>query len=526
MADHNYNRRRSGPGPDRRRSRSPGPVRGYNGRANDVQARVIDPFTMTDHVSYDYFCRWYQTLNPGTNIDDSMRDRYDDYTTDLVARTGKAYVVQQAAIPWFQDYYSPQSYTAELMQEAAQEFRQDLSQGTYDAFNITQKDGQNPISMDDKRSPDTRPGEGEVVSNIVRINSIPPSIGRRVLETKVSEVLPGFRALSISAPTLDQAFRIGWVVFDATSTSSEDAVAKLEGLQVDDPVLGKFPIQVSQFRSNTRSEQRLLWSQLNDEGQVEQHLAQVEEILVQKEAKLETEALWPVIKARLEKELRQQLDVGVELLRRVHAFDYWQLQQYDSLMDLEVHSLPYVRASEEGTQSDNSAFDRWSTMFTKKLQILLDPTTYLAQLRQKPLEETVEEVMHSKIRKEDETRYRCQVLDCTKLFKDIPFVQKHIEKRHGEWLDQVRREAELLLRYLSDPNKTLPYKEFREPKMKRAQSPNDRRNRRRSSPGRNGYGGPGGRGGPRDGRDDYRRPRAESYRDLDRPAEDLPELDY
>lgn len=253
-----------------------------------------------------------------------------------------------------------------------------------------------------------------------------------------------------------------------------------------------------------------LWSQLNVVEQVEEHRGFVEQVINKQCQKLGQSSIWEAITAGTHgidtltpSQLQHHLDLGVEYLRRVHHFDYWQLRQYDSIFDLETHSPGYIRTS---ASSDASAFNHWSSHFHQKLSIVLDPDLFLTQIRQKPISVIVEEKMNAHINQEDETRFRCQVLDCTKLFKDRPFVLKHIEKRHSEWLDEIKAEAGLVHAYLLDPNREPAYKNHYE-----------RRNERRRSPVQN-----------RRPQVRYDRPppKVRMYRDLDAPTEDTPELDY
>lgn len=523
MADFDYGRRRSDYGPARNRSRSPMQNRGYGNRAPESN-KMVDPFIMTEHVSYDYFCRWFQVLNPGASIDESMRNRYNDYTVDLVARTARTYVAQQAALPYFKERYDGSQHCVNLKQDAAVLFKTDVENGVYNSFAAEVSEGAETVSMEEILGLDRMTAGGEPSSSVVAITSLPANAPRDLLVKHV-EIVSGVKAVSVSSFPTDKKQRLAWIVLEE-GTNIDEAIAKLTGSVLEDPSIGRYELETGRYQDqSTRKLRRLLWTQMNDEGHVEQHLAQVEEVIKNEEAKSETGSVWAETKQNIGDDLVRHLDVGIEYLRKVHAFDYWQLQSYDSVFDLDSHSIAYARPSSEVPASETSGFEAWSQDFNRKLQVYLDPKPYFEQLRQKPLAEAVSEIVQSKIKKEEETRYRCQVPECTKLFKDIPFVQKHIEKRHGDWIAQVTHETELLLHYLADPNKEPSFREYKDVRPRRDHSPTNERGRRRSSPqqNRNGYGGGGYRA---NARDDYRRPPAQNYRDLDRPAEELPELDY
>lgn len=511
MADSDYLPRRNDFGMERRRSRSPDRGRGPR---NTEPQKKLDPFTINELVPYTYFCQWYQTLNPGIAIDDSMINRYDDYVADLTARTAKTYVAEQAALPWFRERYNEDPDTASYKHIALDKFRQDLESGTYDQFSVNTADDAQYLGMDEKRDPLQK--EGNVNPQLLFIKAVPSKLSKTSLTQFVGNKLDVNFQTFVSTPTSGMSARVGWIVLPEGS-NAQDAITLVDNLVIDDANIGRYRLEVSEYSEPAAdAPKRLLWSQLNDEASIEQHLAQLHEVIVRKEAALGAEGLWNTIKDKTSEVLLRQLDLGIEYLRNVFYFDYWELQQYGSRFDLQYNSPGYVRSTTVGP-SDLAAFEHWSSTHTKKFRIFLDPMPYLQSLRQRPVEEVLQEQIQSKIRKEDETRYRCQVLDCTKLFKDIPFVQKHIEKRHGEWLSQIREEAELLQKYLADPNRLPSYKEYQEPRP----AQQDNRNRRRSpqSQRNNGYGG-------YNHRSAGRGPPGMNYRDLDRPVEDLPELNY
>ncbi len=150
------------------------------------------------------------------------------------------------------------------------------------------------------------------------------------------------------------------------------------------------------------------------------------------------------------------------------------------------------------------------------MDMFLAPEELLLKMNVKRADEKIEETIMSHIKKEEDNKFRCQVESCTKLFKDIPFVRKHIDKRHTEWLTAITRQAHLTASYLVDPNKILPYKEFKEKlpsprrvSMSRPRSPTRARGAYEPVP-----------------RAYDRPPPVRIYKDLDAPQEDLPDLDY
>ncbi|CCG83168.1 Zinc finger protein C725.08 [Taphrina deformans PYCC 5710] len=444
-----------------------------------------------------------------------MQNRYDDYTTDLLARTAKPYATQQIEQAWFQDMYDGVDHTLALKIECLLKFKLDYNAGHYKDFSIELPGSATDYAMD-ARVPDPLILDGEISPQVLYINNLPPTLSRRAIEEHVQSTTKSVEHVSLSRPTLPDMYRICWLVLRGDANSTEIR-AQLDGTVLNAEKAGAFSLKVAHYRKPALSSKpKVLWAQLKEDTLTTEHYAHVTSLLELFEPKFDGDGLWSQIQA-LDVDPRRRLDLSVEYLRAVHAFDYWDLKQYDSSLDLESHAPRYTR-SQDDIPSDDKAFEDWQTIFQKKLRIILKPTEYLQALRVKSEQDLVAEIISSKVKAEDELRFRCQVRDCTKLFMDIPFVKKHIEKRHGDWVSQVTAEAQLFIRYLLDPHKVLPYREHHEPRARRQSSPG---RRRRSPQGqRNGY------NGPRGGRGDYRGPAMQNYRDLDRPAEELPELDY
>jgi ankyrin repeat protein len=55
-------------------------------------------------------------------------------------------------------------------------------------------------------------------------------------------------------------------------------------------------------------------------------------------------------------------------------------------------------------------------------------------------EDTFEECVNNFVKQEDDQRWRCKVLGCTKLFISQHFWRKHVTNRHPEWLETLKEE--------------------------------------------------------------------------------------
>jgi hypothetical protein len=87
------------------------------------------------------------------------------------------------------------------------------------------------------------------------------------------------------------------------------------------------------------------------------------------------------------------------------------------------------------------AFNWVRTFEDKILQILEPEAVDIRKLGGKPGEQALEEELQKYVKQEDEHKFRCRVPECTKLFKEDHFWRKHVEKRHGEWMEGVKKEV-------------------------------------------------------------------------------------
>ncbi|KAJ5698733.1 hypothetical protein N7462_000738 [Penicillium macrosclerotiorum] len=102
------------------------------------------------------------------------------------------------------------------------------------------------------------------------------------------------------------------------------------------------------------------------------------------------------------------------------------------------------------------AFNWVKTFEDKLLQILEPENADLRKLGGKPVDQALEDELAKYVKQEDDSRFRCKVPECTKLFKAENFWRKHIEKRHTEWFDNIQRDLSLVNAYVLDPSRIAP----------------------------------------------------------------------
>jgi uncharacterized C2H2 Zn-finger protein len=188
---------------------------------------------------------------------------------------------------------------------------------------------------------------------------------------------------------------------------------------------------------------------------------------------------------------KKQLDLLVEYLRRVHNFCLFCVFESDSVHELcrkcpgghlrrprasltsfaklaakasaEGGPFPFKKAGQNSSEGDGGspveekkltfqpvlktyqqlqkAFN-WVKTYEDKVVQILDPESVdLRKIGGKPIEEGLEEELGKFVKQEDESKYRCKVPDCTKLFKGQSFWRKHVEKRHEEFFNKVKQDV-------------------------------------------------------------------------------------
>lgn len=184
---------------------------------------------------------------------------------------------------------------------------------------------------------------------------------------------------------------------------------------------------------------------------------------------------------------KKQLDLMVEYLRRVFNFCFFCVFESDSIHELTRkcpgghlrrprntltpagieaarasavgNAFPGRKRSEspdstDGRKKDNRnsaaykaeqqlqrAFNWVSTYEEKILQILKPENIDVRKLGGEPIESALEQELMKYVKQETEQKFRCRVPDCVKMFKEEHFWRKHVEKRHEEWLANLKKDV-------------------------------------------------------------------------------------
>ncbi|KAL8984236.1 MAG: hypothetical protein Q9205_001737 [Flavoplaca limonia] len=138
------------------------------------------------------------------------------------------------------------------------------------------------------------------------------------------------------------------------------------------------------------------------------------------------------------------------------------LKRKDSTIDEADSGSPIVERAPQ--RKDNYKIDQqlqrafnWVKIFEEKILQILEPAHIdIKKLGGKPLEEGLSEELKKFVKQEDEAKYRCKVPECTKLFKGESFWRKHVEKRHTEWYNSIKKDLDLVNTYVLDPSHIAP----------------------------------------------------------------------
>ena len=94
----------------------------------------------------------------------------------------------------------------------------------------------------------------------------------------------------------------------------------------------------------------------------------------------------------------------------------------------------------------------WVKTFEDKILQILDPEAVdVKKLGGKPVEEGLDEELKKYVKQEDEAKFRCKVPECTKLFKGETYWRKHVEKRHVEWFEGIKKDVSISIIHAINP---------------------------------------------------------------------------
>lgn len=457
-----------------------------------------DPLELPELVSIDYYADYLRISEPNErHSDSSIQKRYKIYQDLFNSRLIATFFKDHQAEPWFKEKYFP-SFVKQRIEKlrpgriaAYKQFLIDLKAGIFDevCYDVGKKDG--PNRDEDRKNPSlegsstngksTNSDQPQVVPEkeasagerqqpeqlqTIFIKSVPPSLAREQL-LKVFENEEGFCHLMVSEPNPFKRFhRIAWALFTST-VNVEQIVEKLDKTTIDEFAL-HLAVHKQKQTPRLTNEIANTARRLNIDNHQAQKLARLFEKELGEEfnASPEIEERLVVLfrKNRAENqgepnediwETKKTLDVYLCYLRKVFSFCYYCSLCCDNDIELQRRCLDnHLRTTPRS--SLNRPGEAWADALDAKVErkLMPDDDPDLELLGGKDLPKAIDEAVVDLIEEIGDTKFRCK--SCSKLFKAIEFVKKHVKTKHPETFSDVTDQALFLNNYVRDPNRILP----------------------------------------------------------------------
>ncbi|CEI97683.1 hypothetical protein RMCBS344292_11813 [Rhizopus microsporus] len=433
----------------------------------------MDPNQLDYLVPYKQFYEYTKRTSNRRIDDEDVQKRYSHYKEKFAARQLSQFFSANKDKQWFLEKYHPTHSRAryeEMIQRRKkymQEFLAALEQGEFDDVCFDKK----PESS--TAGEQTTEEEEEYESRLV-IKTVPPTIAREKILEMCSKV-EGFDYLALSEPQPSRKFhRIGWICFQQ-GTDIKKAFDQLDNQKVDDFVVHLALNRKSATQNRTpRTAPEITQSA----DRLKKDLDQIKELATALEAMLsEEENGMKLVEQRADKviaehsdadeiyKMKKKLDMLITYLRRVHMYCYYCGVECDSLEELNRKCCePHCRASPEASSPSDSKSKnekgviQWAKNLDQKisLKIHTPDERELKKLGGRVLQSEIDDFLREHVLQEHESKFKCQVGECSKAFKGLPFVEKHIMTKHADEIERKKTEVEYFNNYVCDPNHLLP----------------------------------------------------------------------
>ncbi|XP_038051864.1 serrate RNA effector molecule homolog isoform X2 [Patiria miniata] len=158
-----------------------------------------------------------------------------------------------------------------------------------------------------------------------------------------------------------------------------------------------------------------------------------------------------------DEELNKVLDRLLMYLRIVHSVDYYNTSQYHIEEEMPNRcGIMHTRGHNPPTRITHKDLTTWISNFETKLSSLLNAATIipdeeLVKMGKKDPESEVEKFVKANTQEIGKDKWLCPLSG--KKFKGPEFVRKHIFNKHGDKVDDVRKEVTFFNNYLKDTNR-------------------------------------------------------------------------
>merc|ERR1712083_1271219 len=155
--------------------------------------------------------------------------------------------------------------------------------------------------------------------------------------------------------------------------------------------------------------------------------------------------------------LLKVLDRLLFYLRIVHSVDYYNHSEYPNEDEMPNRcGIMHARGIPPMSNATQTEFDEYIATFEKKMGSFLQPRQDLSQedamkLGMKNEADEVEKFVQANTQELGKDKWLCPLSG--KKFKGPDFVRKHIFNKHGEKVEEVKKEVQYYNNYLRDPKR-------------------------------------------------------------------------
>ncbi|XP_067828396.1 serrate RNA effector molecule homolog isoform X2 [Heptranchias perlo] len=331
------------------------------------------------------------------------------------------------------------------------------------------------------------------------MRSIAPNISKAEI-ISLCKRFPGFMRVALSDPQPERRFyRRAWVTFDR-SVNIKEICWNLQNIRLRDcelsPVVNRDLARrvrsingITQHKQIVRNDIKLaaklihslddrsqLWSSetVNEDGRVENLSSQnpilknITDYLIEEVSAEEEELLGnatdanddgpkegnPEVNIERDEKLIKVLDKLLLYLRMVHSIDYYNTCEYPNEDEMPNRcGIVHVRGPLPPNRVSQHEVAEWQKMFEEKLTPLFSVRESLseeeaAKMGKKDPEQEVEKFIVANTQELAKDKWLCPLSG--KKFKGPEFVRKHIFNKHGEKIEEVKKEVSFFNHFLMD----------------------------------------------------------------------------
>ncbi|KAG0145097.1 hypothetical protein CROQUDRAFT_671995 [Cronartium quercuum f. sp. fusiforme G11] len=313
--------------------------------------------------------------------------------------------------------------------------------------------------------------------NQLFIKSISPDISRAELENHCKQA-EGFDYLALSDPhTGKKLHRVGWVSF-VPGTDMKAAEEKLSESRINN-----FTLHMMRAERPAFQKLRITPGIMSTPSRITRDLAQARKLAgvfeqeylgsaEQTDEKRGSVAIEDRVRTTMEEEEesareKKTLDLYLYYLRTVFNACYYCACVCDFQEELLRRCAKHVRRPVGAASGDGDRGERrgappkanessWARTLDERLKLLLDPADVdPREFGGEKVDDEIRRLCQPQITDEGAGKFRCK--NCSKLFKAMNFIEKHIISKHGEVINQDSIERiKYLNNYILDPSHTTP----------------------------------------------------------------------